>query len=207
LQQLLEKLCIAKLPPEDQKQWIKQHAAEFAIFFPKQQRTLLNEYARGPPTAKEKKGKGKKETSSEPDSQHPGCTPSHAHDVSALASPCSPSVAPVMLIGLQTSATILPSPLPSSPMVAPNDYLATAAHVPQEPHAPPPSSQDDDDDDPFGVSDEALAEYFSRSPAPTSTSGASKNSWTLSKHLMFPSRFRLCFNNISLELLLLLPHL
>jgi hypothetical protein len=92
-------------------------------------------------------------------------------------------------------------------MVASNDYLATAANMPRKPHAPPPSVQDDDDDDPFGVSDEALAEYFSRSPAPTSTSGASNNSWTLSKNLMFPSRFRFCFSNSSLELLLLLPHL
>jgi len=93
LQELLEQLPFADKSPEDQKQWIKQNAAELGQFS-KQQRTLLNEFARGPPAAKDKKDKDKKETASEPVSQQPPVSSVPVHESPSSASTAAAQPAP-----------------------------------------------------------------------------------------------------------------
>lgn len=97
LQELLEQLPVADKSPEDQKQWIKQNAAELGKFS-KQQRTLLNDFARdvarGPPAAKEKKGKDKKEAASEPVSRQPPVPSEPVHESPSSASTAAAQPAP-----------------------------------------------------------------------------------------------------------------
>jgi hypothetical protein len=97
LQELLEQLPIADKSPEHQKQWIKQNAAELGKFS-KEQRTLLNDFARdvarGPPAAKDKKGKDKKEAASEPVTQQPPVSSVPVHESPSSASTAAAQPAP-----------------------------------------------------------------------------------------------------------------
>jgi hypothetical protein len=96
LQKLFERLNILNLPEDEQKShilqnWSSQVKDEVSD---KDERKLLNDFARGPPAAKDKKGKDKKETVSEPVSQQPPVSSVPVHESPSSASTAAAQPAP-----------------------------------------------------------------------------------------------------------------
>jgi hypothetical protein len=96
LQKLFERLNILNLPEDEQKShilqnWSSQVKDEVSD---KDERKLLNDFARGPPAAKDKKGKDKKETASEPVSQQPPVSSVPVHESPSSASTAAAQPAP-----------------------------------------------------------------------------------------------------------------
>jgi hypothetical protein len=96
LQKLFERLNILNLPEDKQKSCILQNwSSQVNVeVTDKDERKLLSDFARGSPAAKDNKGKGKKESASEPVSQQPPVSSAPVHESPSSASTAAAQAAP-----------------------------------------------------------------------------------------------------------------
>jgi GTPase SAR1 family protein len=128
LQVLFEQLRIADKSPEGKQQWITAHSAELKALVPdKQQRTRLNEFARGPSVAKAKKDKDKKHDGAAAGDQpvEPACIASPER-ILAAAAVLESSAAAAVPAPATAPASLTHAITPSSPVTSSGGAAAAA---------------------------------------------------------------------------------